>query len=384
MLRGLKVEILPTSEQALKIRKTIGIYRYLYNLYLASNFEVYETLGKGFFITGYTFDKYVNHVVKKEYEWIDECGAKARKQALMNAERAFKNYMKGKTNRPKFKKKRQQKVKAYFPKNAKGDWTIWRHKIQIPTIGVVKLKEKGYLPTNDAKVRSGTISYKAGRYYVSVLVEIANNVAKKPQSEGIGIDLGVKELAIMSNGVVKPNINKTPKVIKLNRKLRREQRRLSRKYETKKKRGEKTAAKSANIEKQVVKIQRIYQTLTNIRVDYENKIISEIVKREPSFIVLEDLNVRGLMKNRHLSKAIAAQRLSYFRIKLTIKAKEYGIEVRIVDRYYPSSKKCSQCGRIKKDLKLKDRVYRCECGFEKDRDLNAAINLKNATEYKTV
>ena len=325
MLRAYKTEILPTLQQVLKIRKTIGICRYLYNLYLASNFEVYETLGKGFFVTGYTFDRYVNHVVKKELTWIDECGAKARKQALMNAESAFKNFMKGKANRPKFKKKRQQKVKAYFPKNNEGDWTIWRHKIQVPTIGKVKIKEKGYLPLN-AKVRSGTISYKAGRYYVSVLVDLPEKKAEKPQNEGIGIDLGIKDLAIMSNGVVKPNTNKTPKVIKLNRKLRREQRRLSRKYESKKKRGEKTAAYSANIEKQIVKIQRIYQTLTNIRVDYENKIISEIVKREPSFIVLEDLNVRGMMKNRHLSKAIAAQRLSYLRTKLTNKAKENGIE----------------------------------------------------------
>ncbi len=381
MLKGFKTEILPTPEQAIKIRKTLGTCRYLYNLYLASNFEVYEALGKGFFVTAYTFDKYVNHVVKRDLQWIDECGAKARKQALMNAERAFKNYMKGKANRPKFKKKREQKVKAYFPKNNNGDWTIWRHKIQVPTIGKVKLKEKGYLTTN-AKVNSGTISYKAGRYYVSVLVEIPDKKSEKPQGEGIGIDLGVKELAIMSNGVIKPNINKTPKVIKLNRKLRREQRRLSRKYESKKKRGEKTAAYSANIEKQVVKIQRIYQTLTNIRVDYENKIISEIMKQEPSFIVLEDLNVRGMMKNRHLSKAIAAQRLSYLRTKLTNKAKEKGIEVRIVDRFYPSSKKCSQCGRIKTNLKLKDRIYHCECGFEIDRDINAAINLKNATEYK--
>lgn len=381
MLKGFKTEILPTPEQAIKIRKMLGTCRYLYNLYLASNFEVYEALGKGFFVTAYTFDKYVNHVVKRDLPWIDECGAKARKQALMNAERAFKNFMNGKANRPRYKKKREQKVKAYFPKNAKGDWTIWRHKIQVPTIGKVKLKEKGYLPTN-AKVNSGTISYKAGRYYVSVLVEIPDKKSEKPQGEGIGIDLGVKELAVMSNGVIKPNINKTPKVIKLNRKLRREQRSLSRKYESKKKRGEKAAAYSANIEKQVVKIQRIYQTLTNIRVDYENKIISEIMKREPSFIVLEDLNVRGMMKNRHLSRAIAAQRFFYLRTKLTNKAKEKGIEVRIVDRFYPSSKKCSQCGRIKTDLKLKDRVYRCECGLELDRDLNAAINLKNATEYK--
>ena len=314
MLRAYKIEILPTTQQALKIRKTIGICRYLYNLYLASNFEVYETLGKGFFITGYTFDKYVNHIVKKGLKWIDECGAKARKQTLMNAERAFKSFMQGKTNRPRFKNKRQQKVKAYFPKNNKGDWTIWRHKLQVPTIGIVKLKEKGYLPKN-GKVSSGTISYKGGRYYVSVLVNLQDKESKKQQGEGIGIDLGVKDLAIISNGVVKSNINKTSKMRKINKKLRREQRRLSRKYESKKKRGEKIATYSANIEKQVVKIQRIYQTLTNIRVDYENKIISEIVKREPSFIVLEDLNVRGMMKNRHLSKAIAAQRLFYFRTK---------------------------------------------------------------------
>ena len=354
MLKAYKTEILPNPKQALKIRQTLGICRYLYNLYLASNFEVYETLGSGFFVTAYTFDKYVNHVVKKELQWIDTCGAKARKQAMCNAERAFKNFMQGKANRPKFKKKRQQKVKAYFPKNNKGDWTIRRHKVQVPTIGVVQIKEKGYLPTK-AKIRSGTVSYKAGRYYVSVLVEMPEIKSELLQGEGIGIE-----------------------------KLKREQRRLSRKYESKKKRGEKPATYSANIERQVVKIQRLYQTLTNIRVDYENKIIAAIVRRKPSFIVLEDLNVRGMMKNRHLSRAIAAQRLSYFRMKLTIKAKQLGIEVRIVDRFYPSSKKCSQCGRIKRDLKLRDRIYSCKCGLELDRDLNAAINLKNALEYELV
>lgn len=373
--------MLPTKQQALKIRQTLGTCRYLYNLYLASNFKVYETLGSGFFVTAFTFDKYVNHIVKKELPWIDDCGAKARKQALCNAERAFKNYMACKANRPKFKKKRQQKVKAYFPKNAKGDWTIWRHKVQIPTIGIVKLKEKGYLPTK-ARIRSGTISYKAGRYYVSVLAEVPDKQSAKPQGEGIGIDLGVKELAVMSNGEVKPNINKTSRVKKLEKKLKREQKRLSRKYEMKKKRGEQPATYSANIEKEVVKIQRLYQTLTNVRVDYENKIISAIMKREPRFIVLEDLNIQGMMKNRHISRAIAVQRLSYFRTKLTTKAKERGIEVRIVDRFYPSSKKCSSCGRIKTDLKLKDRIYRCECGMELDRDLNAAINLRNALEYE--
>jgi len=381
MLRAYKIEILPNPKQALKIRQTLGICRYLYNLYLASNFEVYETLGEGFFVSAFIFDKYINHVVKKEFKWLGTCGAKARKQALMNAERAFKNFMQGKTNRPKFKKKRQQKVKAYFPKNTKGDWTIWRHKLQVPTIGTIRLKEKGYLPTK-SRVRSGTISYKAGRYYVSVFIELPEIKSESPQGEGIGIDLGIRDLATMSDGVIKLNINNTPRVKKLDKKLRHEQRRLSRKYDFKKKRGENPVAYYANIEKQVVKIQRLYQTLTNIRVDYENKIIAAIVKREPSFIVLEDLNMRGMIKNRHLSRAIATQRFYYFRTKLTIKAKQHGIEVRLVDRFYPSSKKCSRCGRIKSDLKLKDRIYCCECGLELDRDLNAAINLKNAIEYK--
>ena len=299
----------------------------------------------------------------------------------MNAERAFKNFMQGKANRPKFKKKRQQKVKAYFPKNTKGDWTVWRHKVQVPTIGIVRLKEKGYIPPK-AKIRSGTISYKASRYYISVLVEVPKIKTELLQGEGIGIDLGVKELAVMSNGEVKPNINNTSRIKKLNKKLKREQKRLSRKYESKKKRGEKSATYSANIERQVVKIQRLYRTLTNIRVDYENKIIAAIMKRKPRFIVLEDLNVSGMMKNRHLSRAIAAQRFFHFRAKLTTKAKQIGTEVRIVDRFYPSSKKCSQCGRIKRDLKLRDRIYSCECGLELDRDLNAAINLKNASEYE--
>ncbi|MBR5914084.1 MAG: transposase [Selenomonadaceae bacterium] len=382
MQRGYKVEIEPTPQQALKIRQSIGICRWLYNQYLADNFEIYDNFGKGLFETAFSYDKYVNHVLKEKYEWIKQCGAKARKQALINAEKAFKNFFEGKADRPKFKKKREQKDKAYFPKNNKGDWTVRRHKIQVPTIGLVKLKEKGYIPTK-AKISGGTISYKARRYYVSVTVEITDKKMEKPQGEGIGIDLGIKELAVMSNGVVKPNINKTPKVKKVEKKLKREQRCLSRKYKLKKKkRGEKTATYSANIEKQVVRIQRLYQRLTNIRVDYENKIISEIVKREPRFIVLEDLNVSGMMKNKHLSKAIAAQRFYYFRMKLTIKSKERGIEVRIADRFYPSSKKCSQCGKIKKELKLKDRMYRCECGLKLDRDLNAAINLKNAPEYE--
>jgi len=232
-------------------------------------------------------------------------------------------------------------------------------------------------------VASGTISYKAGRYYVSVLVD-ENKQINNYQScnEGIGIDLGLKEFAIVSNSIVKQNINKTIKVKKLEKKLKREQRRLSKKYENKKKRGGKSVANSANIDKQILKIQKIFQRLNNIRTDYVNQIVSELVKPKPEFITIEDLNIKGMIKNKHLSKAIAQQNFYTFRTKLQSKCKLYNIELRIVDRFYPSSKLCSACGGIKNDLKLSDRVYICsECGLEIDRDLNAAINLKNAKEY---
>jgi len=199
-------------------------------------------------------------------------------------------------------------------------------------------------------------------------------------SSGIGIDLGIKDFAIISNGDVYKNINKSQKIRKLNKRLKHEQRCLSRKYENKKKRRATDSAK--NIEKQILKVQKLHQRLQNARQDYVNQIVSELAKTKPAYITIEDLNVRGMMKNRHLSKAIAQQNFYYFRTKLESKCKINNIELRIVDRWYPSSKTCSSCGCIKTDLKLSDRIYVCpDCGFEIDRDLNAAINLKNAREY---
>lgn len=145
---------------------------------------------------------------------------------------------------------------------------------------------------------------------------------------------------------------------------------------------EKGVATRQNIQKQVVKIQKLHQRLVNIRTDYINKTISSIIKQKPSYITIEDLNIKGMMKNKHLSKAVASQKFFKFRTKLTTKCKQNNIELRVVDRFYPSSKTCSQCGEIKKDLKLSDRVYKCSCGLMIDRDLNASINLKNAKKYK--
>jgi len=331
------------------------------------------------------FSKWLNNEFvpnNPEYKWIKEVGSKAVKQSIMNGEKAFKRFFKGESKFPRFKKKRNQDVKVYFPKNNRTDWTIERHRIKIPTLGFVQVKEKGYIPTN-AKVISGTMSIKAGRYYVSILVdeEVKNN-NHSAYTEGIGVDLGLKEFAVMSNGINKSNMNKSTQVKKLEKKLKREQRCLSRKYENKKKRGEKPVTKSANIDKQILKVQKLHQKLNNIRIDYTNKIVNELVKTKPEFITIEDLNIKGMMKNRHLSKAIAKQNFYSFRTKLQNKCKQLGIELRVASKRYPSSKLCACCGNIKKDLTLSDRVYICcECGYENDRDLNAAINLRNAIEY---
>ncbi|MCB2289350.1 transposase [Clostridium sp. CS001] len=385
MKKAYKIEIKPTKEQIVKIHQTIGVSRFLYNFYIAHNKEVYEKEKK--FVNGMDFSKWLNNEYipnNQDKAWIKEVSSKATKQAIMNGEKAFKKFFNGEGGFPKFKKKKNQDVKAYFPKNNKTDWTIERHRIKIPTLGFIRLKEFGYIPVNSV-VKSGTVSKKADRYYVSVLVEEDIQVNNVDYSKGIGVDLGLKDFAICSNGLTKKNINKTKTVKKEEKKLKREQRKLSRKYEGLKSRNkkEKGEATRQNIQKQIVKVQKLHQRLTNIRTDYINKTVSELVKQKPSFITIEDLNVSGMMKNRCLAKAIAQQKFYEFRTKLISKANQNRIEIRIVDRWYPSSKTCSCCGNIKKDLKLSDRVYKCDnCNTSIGRDLNASINLANAKKYK--
>ena len=385
MKRAYKIEINPTDDQKSKIHQTIGVSRFLYNFYIAHNKEIYEREGK--FVSGMDFSKWLNNEYipnNQEMNWIKEVSSKATKQAIMNGDKAFRDFFKKAKGFPKFKKKKNQDVKAYFPKNNKTDWTLERHRVKIPTLGWVRLKEFGYIPVNSI-VKSGTISQKSDRYYVSILVEENDKKVYKSTNEGLGIDLGVKEFAVCSNGIKFKNINKTSTVKKVEKKLKREQRKLSRKYESLKIRNKNIKEGSAtrqNIQKQVVKVQRLHQRLANIRTDYINKTVSLIIKQKPSYITIEDLAVSNLMKNKHLSKAIASQKFFEFKTKLMSKCKQNNIELRIVNRFYPSSKTCSNCGKVKKDLKLSDRIYRCDCGFTIDRDLNASINLKNAKKYK--
>ena len=387
MLKSYKTEINPTQEQTQKINKTIGTCRFIYNFYIAHNKELYSKGEK--FMTAKSFSVWLNNDFlpnNPDYSWIKAVSSKSVKRSMENAYTAFNKFFKKQSKFPRFKKKNKSDVKMYFVKNNPKDCLCERHRINIPTLGWVRLKEKGYIPTtkDGYVIKSGTISNKAGRYYVSVLINIPDTKTPQLNNFGLGIDLGVKEFAVISNGVVKKNINKTAKLRKLEKQLKREQRCLSRKYEDLKKRNNKMKGEATrqNIQKHVLKVQKLHQRIENIRTDYINKCVNEIVKTKPSYITIEDLNVKGMMKNRHLSKAVASQKFYEFRTKLEANCKELGIELRIADRWYPSSKLCHECGCIRKDLKLSDREYICKCGYHADRDYNASLNLRDAISYK--
>ena len=382
MLKSFKTEINPTEEQKVKIRKTIGTCRYIYNFYLAHNKELHDNGEK--FKSGKSFSVWLNNEYLPQNPdklWIKEVSSKSVKHSIENGCVAFTRFFKHQSAFPNFKKKGRSDVKMYFVKNNPKDCRCERHRINIPSLGWVRMKEKGYFPTtkDGYVIKSGHVSIKADRYYVSVLIEIPNNKIANNSNKGIGIDLGLKDFAIVSNGKTYKNINRSTRIKKLEKQLIREQRSLSRKYENLKK-GEST--QRANIQKQKLKVQKLHHKMDNIRTDYINKTIAEIVKTKPSYITIEDLNVKGMMKNRCLSKAVASQKFYEFRKRLKAKCDEKGIELRVADRFYPSSKTCHHCGSIRKNLKLSDRIYRCECGYVADRDLNAALNLKDAKTYK--
>ena len=384
MLKSFKTEINPTAEQITKINKTIGTCRFIYNFYIAHNRELYENGEK--LMSGRVFSVWLNNEYlpnNPDKMWIKDVYTKAVAKSMEDGYTAFTRFFNNKSKFPRFKKKNNSDVKMYFVKNNKTDCLSERHRIKVPTLGWVRLKEKGYIPTSKDGfvIRSGTISCKAGRYYISVLVDIQKQDTEVDSDFGVGIDLGLKSLAICSDGSIYPNINKTYNVRKVEKSLKREQRKLSRKVISIK-RGEST---QKNFVKQKLKVQKLYQRLTNIRTDYLNKTIHSIVKTKPSYIVIEDLNVSGMMKNRHLSKAVAQQKFFEFKTKLINKCKEHNIELRVVDRFYPSSKTCHNCGHIKKDLKLSDRTYKCsECGYVADRDINASLNLRDANTYTII
>lgn len=287
-MRTYKTEIVLNNEQKEKFIKTIGVCRFVYNLFLQKNKELYcknkdTDLQK--YMNNYEFSKWLNNDFipnNLEFSWIKEVSSKSIRRTIDNANIAFKRFFTHKSKFPRFKKKNKNECGMYFVKtDTKTIIRCERHRIKIPTLGWCKIKEFGYIPTNKI-IKSGTITKKAGRFYVSVLVDEEIKIQKHSKNDGLGIDLGIKDFAILSDNTK----YKTLKQKRLNKKLLREQRKLSRKYEAKKKNKKEEATNYKNIEKQKLRVQKIHQRISNTRSDYQNKVISEIIKREPSFITI--------------------------------------------------------------------------------------------------
>ena len=382
-MRTYRVEIKLTSEQQALYKKTISACRVVYNLYVEHINDCFRRNLKA--MSNHSFQKWFNneYIPKHpERKWLKEVSSKAVRNSIDNCCAALTRHHKGLGGKPKFKKASLDTTGFYFVRSdAKYRIKHSRHQIKIPTLGVVTLKEVGYIPTISI-ITSGRIKKQADRYFLSVVTEDNPIQDECNDKEGIGIDLGIKEFMILSTGEVHPNINKSKKIKKLEKSLRRQQRALSRKLVVSKKQKSKV---SNNFLKNQLRIQRLYYRLGCARKSYINQCIDKVIQLRPNYITLEDLNIRGMLKNRHLSKAIKDSLLYYTKQKILEKATKHNVEVREVDRFYPSSKTCHSCGFIKKDLILKDRTYKCpSCGLTLDRDLNAALNLRDAKKYKVL
>ena len=303
----------------------------------------------------------------EEFKWLNEVSNNIAKQAVKDACNAYIRFFKGESEKPRFKSKKKSNP-SFYNDNIK--LKVKPKKILIEKVGWLKIKEQ--IPM-DVKYTNPRVSFDGKYWYISVGVE-----KEKPKveltGESIGIDVGVKSLAKCSNEMTYENINKTETVKKLEKRLHRLQRKLSKKYELNKE-GRKFV-KTSNIEKLEKEIRLIHRRLSNIRKNHLHQATTKIVKTKPSRVVMETLNIKGMMKNKHLSKSIAQQGLYEFKRQLKYKCEFYGIEFIEADKWYPSSKMCSECGHIKQKLSLSERTYICEeCGLVIDRDFNASVNL---------
>ena len=366
MIRARKVRLFPTEEQEQKLWQSVGTARFIYNWTLAKQEENHKNGGK--FISDNDLRKEITGLKKSELSWLKEVSNNIAKQAVKDACNAYKRFFKGLSDKPKFKSRKKSKKSFY---NDTDKLKVKHKEVLIEKVGWVKTNEQ--IPIG-VKYTNPRVSYDNKYWYISVGVE-QEEIQEELTDVSLGIDLGIKDLAVCSDTKVYKNINKSHVVRKIEKRLRRLQRQVSRKYEKNKK--GKEFVKTKNILKLEEKIQHTHRKLANIRNNYLHQTTTSIVKTKPYRIVIEDLNVKGMMKNKHLSDSVRKQGFYEFRRQLEYKCKFRGIALVIADRFYPSSKKCSCCGSIKKDLKLKDRVYKCICGLVIDRDLNASINLAN-------
>ena len=383
MIETIKVQLRPNNKQLTKLFQYAGCSRFAYNWTISREQENYK-LGNKFLSDNELRKEFTQLKKHKEYQWLSKISNNVTKQAIKDACNSYKRFFKGLSKYPKFKSKKNSKqsfyqdgVKIQFTNtHVKVEGFTMSHRKNKQKLNWIKLREKGRIPTN-CKYMNPRITYDGLHWFVSVSIDVEDNT-DIPSNEGVGIDLGLKDLAICSDGHTYKNVNKTQKVKKVEKRKRRLQRSISRKYNMNK-RGE-SYKKTSNIIKREKELLKLSKRLTNIRHNHLHQITSEIVKRKPSFICIEDLNVSGMMKNKHLSKAIQQQGLYEFRRQIEYKSDWNNITVIVTDRYFPSSKLCSCCGEIKKDLKLSDRIYRCDCGNIIDRDYQASLNLKQYGE----
>ena len=383
MVKTIKVMLLPNNRQKTKLFQCANTARYAYNWALAREQENYKNGGK--FISDGELRKEFTRLKKTpEYAWLNSISNNVTKQAIKDACEAYRNFFKGYTRFPQFKSKKHS-VPKFYQDNVKIQFTDTHVKVEgfatskkknKQKLNWIRLAEYGRIPT-DRKYINPRIKFDGVNWWLTVGIEY-NESTDIPQNDGIGIDLGIKNLAICSDKNTYKNINKSQKIKKLEKRKRRLQRSISRKYEKNKEGG--GCCKTSNIIKRERELLKLNHRLTNIRQNYLHQVTSEIVNRKPRFICIEDLNVNEMMKNRHLSKAVQQQKLYEFRKQIEYKAAWNNIPVIIADRWFASSKLCSCCGNIKKDLKLSDRTYVCECGNVIDRDYQASLNLKRYGE----
>ncbi len=379
-MKTYKIEVKLTPSQKKLFFDTQCVCKFVYNEMVAYNSLQYDLYKQGViatkpkFMNAFAFSKFLNNelIPIHNWTWIKDVSSKSVKQSLINCEKAFKRFFTNTGKYPKFKNYRSN-IGVYLPKNNKTEFTkIQRNKIKIPVFGWIHLKEFGRLHKS-MNISSCTITRIADRYYISFLVKEPTTVPVKYKltDDVVGIDLGLEKFATFSNGIVYASPNKDIKINKLRRKLKRERRKYSRKKEQNK--YKETSHRNEN--KQLIKVQRLYAQISRSLKGYHNHIIDALVGAKPKAIVIEDLNIRGMMKNKHLSKNIQNSGFYQFRELLEYKANKYGIDILVVDRFFPSSKLCCSCGNKKTNLKLSDRIFECQCGFKLDRDHNAALNL---------
>ena len=377
MIKSIKVRLHPNNKQLTKLFQYAGCARFAYNWAINRAQENYKRGNK--ILSDNELRKEFTRL-RHQHSWLKNVSNNATKQAIKDACDAYKRFFKGRCRYPKFKSKKRSKL-SFYQDTSKIQFTDTHVKVEgfsmskkrnKQQLNWIRLCEEGRIPTG-CKYMNPRFTYDGLYWYVSVSIE-TDDISNTTTNDGVGIDLGLKDLAICSDGNTYPNINKTQRVKTLEKRKRRLQRSISRRYEYNKKGNR--YCKTCNIIKGERELLKVTKRLTNIRRNHLHQTTSEIIKRKPSFICIEDLNVSGMMKNKHLSKAVQQQGLYEFRRQIEYKSDWNNIPVIIADRYFPSSKLCSCCGQIKKYLKLSDRIYQCDCGNTIDRDFQASLNLK--------